>query len=115
LPAGIQLWDDFFGVEIVFRSAVLTFEKQLEFRCQIGSPIGGSKHGLVPRDLKIRITPIDPAVGVAVADGQIQTPWLLHVRPSPHVVLTSFHMERLPIPGNENSGRGYLEIPPSEG
>jgi hypothetical protein len=74
-------------INVIFWSDVLTLEKQLQLGRQIGNVASTVKDGSLPFNVNPGIPAEDPTFRISLTDSQIETPRLVSVPPTPHVVL----------------------------
>jgi hypothetical protein len=86
-------WNYLRGVSIVLGPAVLALEEELELRSEVRDSSLVSKHGLLPGHSESRIPSVDPTLLIAVADRDVEAPWLVRRLAAPHVVLVGFCSE----------------------
>jgi hypothetical protein len=79
--------DHTFRINVIFWSDVLALEKQLQLGRQIGNVSSTVKDGSLPFNVNCGIPPEDPIFRISVTDSQVETPSVVGVPPTPHVVL----------------------------
>jgi hypothetical protein len=80
--------------------------------CEVRHAVGRAQHGLVPRQPDARVPPVDPLVLVAFADGHVELPGSVGLRPAPQVVLVPGGHERCSVPEAELTVSGHGDLPP---
>jgi len=106
-----ERWNDLGGVSIVLRPAVRALEEELELGSEVRDSSLVPKDGLPPGHAESRIPSVDPTLLIAVADRDVEAPWLVRPLAAPHVVLVGFRRECRPVPRSECAGRSDLDVP----